>query len=74
MEFSEMTLNELEELSDFYLVHTYDMISGEEIVFPENPIHGLKHTEVTPEDYKTIAQFGKIVKNYQKLKRLSEYK
>ena len=50
------------------------MIKGDEIVFPETPIHGLKHTEVTSEDFKSISEFGKIVKNYQKLKRLSEYK
>jgi hypothetical protein len=74
MEFSDMTLNELEELANFYLVDTYDMIKGDEIVFPETPIHGLKHTEVTSEDFKSISEFGKIVKNYQKLKRLSEYK
>ena len=71
MEFSNMTINELEELADFYLIDTYDMIRGNDIVFPESPIHGLKHTEVTSEDYKSIAKFGKIVKNYQKLKRLS---
>ena len=74
MEFSNMMVNELEELADFYLVDLYDMINGDEIVFPEEPIHGLKHTEVTSEDFKSIAQFGKIVKNYQKLNRLSEYK
>ena len=68
------SLNELEELSDFYMVDLYDMIKGEDIVFPETPIHGLKHTEVTSEDFKSISEFGKIVKNYQKLKRLSEYK
>jgi len=74
MEFSKMNLSELEMLSDFYMIDLYDMINGEEIVFPTSSVHGLRHTEVTTEDYKSISQFGKIVKNYQKLKRLSEYK
>lgn len=74
MEFSKMTITELEMLSDFYMIDLYDMITDTEIVLPEKPAHGLKHTDVTNEDFVSISQFGKIVKNYQKLKRLSEYK
>ena len=42
----------------------------EKPIIPNKPIHGLRHDEVTKEDFESIAQFGRIVKNYQKLKRL----
>jgi hypothetical protein len=68
----EPTVMELERLSDFYIVDLYDMMDDnfEKPVIPNNPIHGLHHEEVTKEDFESIAQFGRIVKNYQKLKRL----
>lgn len=68
----EPTLNELERLSDFYVMDLYDMMDDnfEKPVIPNKPIHGLRHDEVTKEDFESIAQFGRIVKNYQKLKRL----
>lgn len=36
----------------------------------EKPIHGLKHTDVSKEDFESIAQFGRIVKNYQRMQRI----
>jgi hypothetical protein len=39
---------------------------------PEKPIHGLSHYEVSKQDFKSIAEFGRIIKNYQKLKNLSK--
>lgn len=66
------TLNELERLSDFYVMDLYDMMDDdfENPVIPAKPIHGLRHDEVTQQDFESIAQFGRIVKNYQRLKRL----
>jgi hypothetical protein len=70
----EPTITELESLADFYVMDLYDIMDDkfENIVIPEKPIHGLHHDEVTKQDFKGIAQFGRIVKNYQKLKRLSD--
>jgi hypothetical protein len=66
------TLNELESLSDFYVMDLYDMMDDdfEKPVIPNRPIHGLRHDEVTKQDFDSIAQFGRIIKNYQKMKRL----
>jgi|LauGreDrversion4_2_1035121.scaffolds.fasta_scaffold1858627_2 hypothetical protein len=66
------TLNELESLSDFYVMDLYDMMDDnfEKPVIPNRPIHGLRHDEVSKQDFDSIAQFGKIIKNYQRMKRL----
>ena len=71
---SEPTVTELEKLADFYVMDLYDIMNDDytDIEIPEHPIHGLVHTEVTPEDFESIAQFGRIVKNYNKIKRLEE--
>jgi len=68
----EPTLNELERLSDFYVMDLYDMMDDnfEKPVIPNKPIHGLRHDEVSKQDFDSIAQFGRIIKNYQKMKRL----
>lgn len=68
----EPTVMELELLSDFYVMDLYDMMDDnfKKPVIPKKPIHGLRHDEVTKEDFVSIAQFGRIVKNYQKMKRL----
>jgi len=70
----EPTIVELEQLADFYMMDLYDIMNDDytDITVPENPIHGLLHTEVTKEDFESIAQFGKIVKNYQRIKRLED--
>ena len=63
---------ELERLSDFYVMDLYDMMDDnfEKPVIPNKPIHGLRHDEVTKQDFESIAQFGRIIKNYQKMKRI----
>lgn len=68
----EPTITELERLSDFYVMDLYDMMDDkfEKPVIPERPIHGLIHTDVSREDFESIAQFGRIVKNYQKMQRI----
>ena len=70
----EPSITDLEKLADFYVMDLYDIMNDEytDIEVPENPVHGLLHTEVTSEDFESIAQFGRIVKNYQKLKRLED--
>jgi hypothetical protein len=70
----EPTITELEQLSDFYMMDLYDMMDDDfkNIIIPIEPKHGLLHTEVTKQDFESIAQFGRIVKNYQKLKRLAD--
>jgi hypothetical protein len=70
----EPTVMELETLSDFYVMDLYDMMDDnfEKPVIPNKPIHGLRHDEVTKQDFESIAQFGRIVKNYQKLKRIED--
>jgi hypothetical protein len=66
------SVTELERLSDFYVMDLYDMMDDnfEKLVIPNRPIHGLRHDEVSKQDFDSIAQFGKIIKNYQKMKRL----
>ena len=46
--------------------------NGKEIVIPEKSIIGLKHDEVSEEDFEPISSFGKIVKNYKRMQRLNE--
>ena len=64
----EMYIIELERLADFYVVDLIDIID-EDVIFkaPEKPIHGLSHYEVSKQDFKSIAEFGRIIKNYQKI-------
>ena len=66
------TITELERLSDFYVMDLYDIMDDnfEKPIIPVRPIHGLRHDEVTKQDFDSIAQFGKIIKNYQRMKRL----
>jgi len=68
----ELTLMELERLSDFYLVELEDLMTFEEgsieFKLPETSIHGLYHTEVSVQDFKSISEFGRIIKNYKKIK------
>lgn len=68
----ELKINELERLSDFYVMDLYDMMDDkfEKPVIPERPIHGLRHTDVSKQDFESIAQFGRIVKNYQRMQRI----
>ena len=39
---------------------------------PETSIHGLRHEEVSEQDFKSIAEFGRIIKNYKKIKNLTK--
>lgn len=68
----EPTVTELERLSDFYVMDLYDMMDDkfEKPVIPKRPIHGLRHTDVSKQDFESIAQFGRIVKNYQRMQRI----
>jgi hypothetical protein len=70
----EPTLTQLEKLADFYVMDLYDIMNDDytDIVVPEKPIHGLLHTDVTEEDFESLAQFGRIIKNYQKINRVLE--
>jgi hypothetical protein len=70
----EPTLTELEKLADFYVMDLYDIMNDDytEIVIPKKPIHGLLHTDVSKEDFESLSAFGRIIKNYQKLKRLDD--
>ena len=69
----EISIIEMEQIADFYLVDLTDLLD-ETVIFkvPEKPIHGLSHYEVSKQDFKSIAEFGRIIKNYQKLKNLSK--
>ena len=71
----ELTVIELERLSDFYVMDLYDMMDDkfEKPVIPEEPIHGLRHTDVSKQEFESIAQFGRIVKNYQKMQRIENH-
>jgi hypothetical protein len=65
------SLIEIEKLADFYVIDLYDcLMFNDEFIVPENPIHGLRHDEVSSEDFESIAKFGRIIKNYLKIKRL----
>jgi hypothetical protein len=66
--FKEMTIIELEQLADFYILDVIDVINDKvEFVKPTSSIHGLHPEDVSDEDFKSIAQFGRIIKNYQKI-------
>jgi hypothetical protein len=56
---------ELEELADFYVMDLFDLLdeSYTRPIRPKNPVHGLHPEDVSPEDFKSIAQFGRIIKN-----------
>jgi len=71
----ELTVTELERLSDFYVMDLYDMMDDkfEKPVIPKKPIHGLLHTDVSKQDFESIAQFGRIVKNYQRMQRIENH-
>lgn len=70
-----MTLIEMEKISDFYLMDLADMLDEKSnLVIPEKSPFELNHLEVSPEDFDSITQFGKIVKNYLKMKRLTNKK
>ena len=69
----EMSIIEMERLADFYILDVIDVIDDNvEFVKPASPIHGLHPEDVSDEDFKSIAEFGRIIKNYQKLKNLSK--
>jgi|688.fasta_scaffold2319848_1 hypothetical protein len=68
-----MTLQEIEKLCDFYVIELYDcLLFNDNFVIPKNTVHGLKHTEVTPEDFDSIAKFGKIIKNYYAMMKIKD--
>lgn len=67
----EIPIDVLDRLSDLYGVET-------EIFFAEDPTEALANVafafrkdQLKPEDLKEIAAFGKIVKNYLKIKKLN---
>jgi len=68
----EPKLTELETLADFYVMDLYDLMDDDfkSVVRPKKPIHGLHPEDVSSKDYNSIAQFGRIVKNYQRMKNL----
>lgn len=71
--FNQFTITELEQLSDFYILDLADVMDEEgNINFPETNIFGLKPADVHPDDYVSLAQFGRIVKNYRRIKRISK--
>jgi len=68
-----MTITELEELADFYLVDISDVVDEYgRIVIPEKSPYGFTANDVHPDDFKAISQFGRIVKNYQKLMNINK--
>jgi hypothetical protein len=69
----ELSIIELERLADFYILDVIDIIDDKvEFVKPASPIHGLHPEDVSVNDFVAIAQFGKIIKNYQKIKNLTQ--
>jgi len=68
-----VNLEQIERLSNFYGIELHDIIDGDgNLKTPQNPIHQLKPEEVSESDFEVIVQFGKIIKNYAKLKSLNE--
>ena len=69
---TEMSIIEMEQMANFYMTDLFDMIDeNANIKIPETSIHGLRHDEVSLEDYKSISEFGRIIMNYQKIKNLT---
>lgn len=71
--FNQFTITELEQLADFYSIDLADVMDEEgNISFPEKNMFGLKPADVHTDDYVSMAQFGRIVKNYRRIKRISK--
>jgi hypothetical protein len=62
---SKMKLSELESLADFYIIDESDLIDNPDSI-KSSPIK-LDWKEVSNVDYKSISEFGKIIKNYLKM-------
>ncbi len=62
----------MEKISDFYFEDLADMIDEKgNLVIPNHRFFSIKHNEVSSEDFESISQFGRIVKNYSKMKMLT---
>jgi len=65
-------LEHLEKLADFYGIDTYDLLEET----PENQqtmvAFAFRADELQPEDMESIAAFRKVVKNYLKMKKVSQ--
>ena len=69
--FKQFTISKLEQIADFYILDLSDVIDENgNISFPEKNMFGLKPDDVHPDDYISLAQFGRIVKNYKRLNRI----
>jgi hypothetical protein len=67
-----MNLTEMEKISDFYFEDLEDMFDEKgNFVIPKHRFFSIKHDEVTPQDFESISQFGKIVKNYSRMRMLA---
>ena len=67
-----MTIIEMEKISDFYFIDLCDMLDDKcNFRIPEKGPFELNYLEVSPEDFDAISQFGKIVKNYLRMKSLA---
>jgi hypothetical protein len=64
-----MNLSELEKIADFYMVDLLSIIDDIDSVIEKSPIK-LNHKSVSKQDFDTISQFGRIVKNYCKMLEL----
>ncbi len=64
-----MTLNELEKIADFYMIDLESIIDDIDGAVDKSP-HKLDHKTVSNQDFDSISQFGRIIKNYLKMVEL----
>jgi len=65
-------LDKLEKLADLFGVDLYDLFENDKNMSEVDVALAFRTDELSPDDFDTIAQFRRIVKNYIKLKELCE--
>lgn len=61
-----MTLDQLEKIADFYMIDLESIIDDIDGVKDKSP-HKLDHKTVSNQDFHSISEFGRIIKNYLKM-------
>ena len=64
-----MTLDQLEKIADFYMLDLESIIDDIDGARDKSP-HKLDHKKVSKQNFHSISQFGRIVKNYLKMVEL----
>lgn len=66
----DVPLEKLNAMADLFKVDLYDLMEENIDLQKANVVFAFRANTVSPDDMKVIAEFGRIVKNYIKLKEL----